>query len=157
MSDLSPTQTSLPKLELLAYAFASIALACLYGAMIQYLDSLPCHEILCNLEWFVAFFAPIAFIWIASPLVNVGLMHWERRRPVAKAPVTRLFFSAIGTAFSLLLIAFFISDFSRRGLDNADLSPQSLIFAVAFCGLSWLNLHCVLRIMRRQYGAAVPA
>lgn len=130
------------------YAVASFALAGLYWLVFRFLDSLPCREFLCNLGWLIAFFGPIVVISVIAPLANYGLLLWERGKPVASWPVPRLFLSAVGSGFSILVLTAFVDSLVSDGLESIDLSPQSLIAALAFGSLTWLNLtgaHLVLR------------
>ena len=157
MRSLSQIGTRTLSKDLSVYAVGSLALAGLYWTVYAYIDSLPCHEILCNLEWVVAFFGPVLLVFIASPLVNYGLLYLDKRRRTASGSTIRLFFSAIGTGFSLLLIGAFVYSLSQNGLDHADLSPQSLIYTALFIGLTGLNLYCVQTIIRKKNNAAATA
>jgi hypothetical protein len=123
-------------------------LAGLYWLVFRYLDSLPCQEFLCNLGWLIAFFCPILVISVVTPLVNYGLLHWERHKPVPSWPMLRLLMSAVGSGFSILMLAALADSLVREGFESIDLSPQSLIAGLAFGGLTWLNLngaHVLLR------------
>ncbi len=136
--------------RLFAYGLGSLMLAGFYWAFICYVDSLPCREILCNFEWLLIFFGPVLIVFAAAPPINYGLLHLDGRNKVARASGTRLFFSAIGTGFSVLVIASFIDGFDSAALGFADLSPESLSYAALFAGLTWLNLSCAWRLLRRQ-------
>ncbi|WP_413989172.1 hypothetical protein ACMDCR_24775 [Labrys okinawensis] len=134
------------------YAVASLALAGLYWFVFRFLDSLPCREFLCNLDWLIAFFGPIVVIFVIAPLANCGLLLWERGKPVASWPMLRLFLSAVGSGFSILVLTAFVDSLISGGLESLDVSPQSLTAALAFGGLTWLNLSGAHLVLRKAAG-----
>ena len=136
----------------LCYVLASMALAGLYWGMFCFLDGLPCREFLCNLDWLIAFFGPVVIISVLTPLGNYGLLLWERGKPAPLWPMLRLFLSAIGSGFSILMLCALAGQLIEDGgLGSFDLSPQDLTIALAFLGLTWLNLQGARSILRKAH------
>ncbi|CAM5762707.1 hypothetical protein LMIY3S_00562 [Labrys miyagiensis] len=145
----SPSQPRASVGPLSCYMLASLGLAGLYWGFIRFLDSLPCGEMLCNLDWMLAFFIPVVIVAILTPLINYALLRWGHGMMSPMGAMVRLAFGAIGTGFSILVVAAFADSLAGSGLASIDLSPQGLIAALLFGGLTWLNLHCVRTILQR--------